>query len=70
MRSDENLFTCLCEKEDKKAQGFQIWQFYWSFSNDIMAVKGLRQTNLVVASDRNQLSEGGKVGISNKHGTD
>ena len=25
----------------KKAEGFQILHFYWSFSNDIMAVKGL-----------------------------
>ena len=32
-------FTCRCEKEDKKAEGFQIWNFYWSFSSAIMAVK-------------------------------
>ena len=30
------------EKEDKKAEGFQISPFYGSFSKDIMAVKGLR----------------------------
>jgi len=41
MRFDEIPFTCLCEKEDKKALGFQISHFYGSFSNDIMAVKGL-----------------------------
>ena len=41
IRFDENPFICLCEKEDKKAEGFQIWHFYWSFSNDILAVKGL-----------------------------
>jgi len=29
------------KKEDKNDQGFQIWHFYWSFSSDIMAVKGL-----------------------------
>ena len=39
---NENLFTCQCKKEDIKAQGFQILQFFWSFSNVIMAVKGLK----------------------------
>ena len=34
-----------------------------------MAVKGLRQTNSVITSYRNQLNEEGKVGISNKHRT-
>jgi len=29
------------EKKKKKASGFKISLFYWSFSNDIMAVKGL-----------------------------
>ena len=29
------------KKEDKKADGFQISHHYRSFSNDIMAVKGL-----------------------------
>ena len=38
---DENLFTCQCDKEKKKAQGFQILHFQWPFSSDIMAVKGL-----------------------------
>ena len=41
MTFDENPFTCQYEKEDKNAEGFQISQFYWSFLNDIMAVKGL-----------------------------
>ena len=40
-RIDENPFTCYCEKDVKTAQRFQISQFYWLFSNDIMAVKGL-----------------------------
>ena len=40
VRFDENPFTCLCNKEDEKAEGFQIWYFYWSLSSDIMAVKG------------------------------
>ena len=30
------------EKEDKKAKGFLISHFYWSFSSDIIAVKGLK----------------------------
>ena len=41
MRFNENPFTCQCKKEDKKSEGFQILHFYWSFSSDIMAVKGL-----------------------------
>ena len=61
MHFDGDPFTCQCEKEDKKAEGFQIslkafkfrWrlsnfaegfqisQFYGSFSNDILTVKGL-----------------------------
>ena len=41
VRFDENPFTCLCNKEDEKAEGFQIWYFYWSLSSDIMAVKEL-----------------------------
>ena len=41
MCSDENPFTCQCEKEGKKAQGFQVSHFYWLFSSDIMAVTGL-----------------------------
>ena len=32
------------KKEDKKASGFQIPHFYGSFSNDIMAMKGLTST--------------------------
>ena len=39
---DGDLFTCQCEIEDKKAKGFQISHFYGLFSNDFMAVKGLR----------------------------
>ena len=38
---DKNSFTCQCETEDKNADGFQILHFYWSFSSDIVAVKGL-----------------------------
>ena len=26
--------TCQCEKEDRKAEGFQISHFYWSLSNE------------------------------------
>ena len=41
MRCDENPFTCQCEKEDKKAEGFQISHLCGSFSNEILAAKGL-----------------------------
>ena len=41
MRFDENSFKCQCEKEDKEACRFQILHFRWSFSTDIMTVKGL-----------------------------
>ena len=33
-------------KQDKKAQGFKISLFYWSFSSGIMAMKGLRKPNV------------------------
>jgi len=39
---DGDLFTCQCEKEDKKAKGSKISHCYGLFSNDIMAAKGLR----------------------------
>ena len=41
MRFDKNPLTHHCEKEDKMVEGFQISHFYWLFSSDIMAVKGL-----------------------------
>ena len=41
MRFDEDPFTCQRQNEGKKAYGFQISHFHESFSNDIMAVKGL-----------------------------
>ena len=37
---NKSFFMCQCEKEDKRASGFQILHFYWSFSSD-MAAKGL-----------------------------
>jgi len=37
-----NFYT---QKEDKKAEEFEISQFYWSFSSDLMAVKGLNGQN-------------------------
>ena len=43
MRLDEKPFTCQCEKKNKKAEVFQISHYYWSFSSDIMAVKGLNK---------------------------
>ena len=45
MRLDKTPLTCQCETEDKKAEEFQISLFYWSFSHDIVAVKGLNNTN-------------------------
>ena len=36
-------FTCQYNKENKKAEGFKIPHCHWSFSSDILAVKGLRQ---------------------------
>ena len=44
----ENPFTCECEIEKEKPEAFQISPFYWPFSNDIMAVKGLRSGNTSV----------------------
>ena len=40
MRFNDNPFTCQCEKEKKNAYGFQTSHLYWSFLNDIIAVKG------------------------------
>ena len=47
---DKNPFTCQCETEDKKAEGFQISHFYWPFSSDIVAVKGLRCSSSLLLS--------------------
>ena len=44
---DGDPFTYQCEKEDKKAEVFQISHIYGSFLNDFMAVKGLRAHNLI-----------------------
>ena len=40
---DKNPFTWQCQREDQKAEGFQISHFYGSFSNHTMAVKGLTE---------------------------
>ena len=48
VRFGENPFMNYCEKEKKKALlGFSISHFHWLFSNDIMAVKGLKQAALL-----------------------
>ena len=39
MHFAENVLTCQNEKENK---WFQMLYFHWSFSNDIMVVKGLK----------------------------
>jgi len=41
--SCENPFTCQSKKVAKKVQGFQISHFYGSFSNETMAVMGLKE---------------------------
>ena len=33
------------EKKEKKASGFKILTFYWLFSSDIVAAKGLKKEN-------------------------
>ena len=40
MRFSANPFSCSCEKEDRRLKGF-VSHFYWSFSSDFTAVKGL-----------------------------
>ena len=47
---DEFFFTYQCEKGDKNAEEFQISQFYWLFSSDVMTVKGLKHTHAVSRS--------------------
>ena len=37
IRCDESPSTCQCEKENKKAERFQISHFYWSFRSDIIS---------------------------------
>ena len=49
-RCDESPFTGQCEREDKKAYGFQISHFYGSFRSDMMALKGLMGTRGPAAS--------------------
>ena len=41
LRFDKTPLTRQCETEDKKDEEFQISLFYWSFSSDTVAVKGL-----------------------------
>ena len=46
---DKSPFTCQCKnKEHRKAEGFQIVHFDWSFSSDIMAVKGLNHCTMLL----------------------
>ena len=47
MRFNGDLFTCQCDEEDKKAEGFQISNCYCSFSSDVVAVKVLMKMLLV-----------------------
>ena len=43
----KNPFSCQCETEDKKADGFRISHFDWLFSSDVMAVMGLNTIYIV-----------------------
>ena len=43
IKTTRTLLTCQCQTEDKKAEEFQILLFFWSFSSDIVAVKGLNK---------------------------
>ena len=61
---DENPFTCQCEKEDKRAERFQILHYYGSFLKD-MAVKRLIN-NLVLAGGKKK--KGNNFKIQNKNG--
>jgi len=45
MRFDKNPFTFQSETDNKKAEGFQILHFYWSFLSAITAVKGLNKSS-------------------------
>ena len=47
MRFGGDPFICGFQKEDEKAEGFQIWYFYRSFSSDSMAVKGLNHAAVI-----------------------
>ena len=38
---DENPLTWVCEKKRERLKGLWFRAFHWSFSSDIMAVKGL-----------------------------
>ena len=67
MHLDESPFTCQCQKEDKKASEFQISHFYWSFSSDIIAVKGLSAAHLADCTNVS-LSFAGKKMMQNHWG--
>ena len=67
MRFRENPFTRQCQTESKKASGFQISYFYWSFSGDTMAVKGLIYTHFTFGAGSAQSVE---VRLKAKRNTD
>ena len=53
---DGDPFICQCEKEDKKAQGFPILPLCGSFSSEFVAVKGLKDSRIMVVSSASNLS--------------
>ena len=67
MHFDENPFTSRYEKENKKAWRFQILHFHWSFSSDIMAVKGLKSEP---NHDRDNFNGDGDDNDDVKYGSD
>ena len=60
----ETPFTCQCEKENKNASGFQVLHFCWSFSSDIMAVKGLTGSTVFNTFNRLQILEDAQLFVS------
>ena len=45
LRFPDYPFTCRCKTGNRKAEGFEISHYNWSFSSDIMALKGLIISN-------------------------
>ena len=58
MRFDGDPVTGQCEKEDKKAEGFQISHCDGSFSSDTMAVKGLMYNCMYIPGDSQSVQLG------------
>ena len=68
MHFDGDPFTCQCEKEDKKAYGFQILHCHGSFSSDTMAVKGLMYTCMYIPGDSQSVQLWNATTAANERG--